>query len=901
MITPKYMSNTGKPSAANLYNPHEQSREQLIGRFVVRQNVFHEVFCMLKTTAMTPPVQHLLIEGQRGMGKTTLLLRLSYEVANDSDFASWLIPIVLKEEAYYGIRRLFNLWEKIAEELEQKQPEFAGLHQQMSAAYTESSSYETICFELLEHALETQSRKLILFIDNFGEFLRNFTLWEQLRFCQILGNSPLIRIVAASAVALEAFAREAEPLAPLFQRVQLEGLNREETHQLLLELGKGSEHESTIRHILNRQPGRVESLRLLTGGVIRTIVLLFEIFTDQEDSSTLADLDTVLDRVTPLYKSRMDDLTPLQREVVHTIALGWEAMSVEEIANKARLQVEEVVSVLQQLTHVFMMEQVSSDTKTPLYRLKERFFNVWYLMRLTSGTSQARVIWLVHFLENWYSPKELAQHVQRHIQAMSDGEYQAKAALYLTEAFARSGQLDMDTEHKMIAATRRLLEATDVPLATELSRSDKELLNEGDALYQQERFDDALAKYLQVKRKNANIQFRIGFAYMRTGRYAEAEAALLSSMRGGHADAVLQLGHLYAKHLNIPEKAVTYYTKGVEKGRPDAMLHLGNLYHQAFSAFAQAEQYYLMAIKEAQVRAKVLRSGSFSLKGLKNYLVTAIKGDAEDPERSQFQDFSGTKDDFLELIEQSEREAMFQLGNLYASDQKRLTQAETYYAMAADAGHIGAMTTFGEFAQTVLKDMNKAEKYYLMAAERGDIPSMVNLALLYHDVLKNNAQAEVYYSMAAERGDLLAMNGLAWLYFEEHRQKTRSLEYILPVIQAVKNRYTAHTAACIYLWNNQSDRAAELAELFIYDTDAYKTMEQDILLYLLLLLAKQEYQTAWDYFCNADVELRKRFAPLYYALLTLGEHEDAQKCPPELAQPVNEILRRVERMAREYA
>lgn len=895
------MSNIGKPSAANLYNPHEQSREQLIGRFVVRQNVFQEVFSFLKTSDMTPPVQHLLIEGQRGMGKTTLLLRLSYEVANDPELTSRIIPIVFKEEAYYGIRRLFNLWEKIAEELEQKQPEFAGLHQQMNAAYNDSTSYEAVCFEFLAAALEAHSRRIILFLDNFGEFLRNFTLWEQLRLCQILGQSPLLRIVAASAVALEAFVREAEPLIPLFQRVQLEGLTRQETHALLLELGKGSEQETVIRNILNRQPGRVESLRLLTGGVIRTIVLLFEIFTDQEDSSTLADLDTVLDRVTPLYKSRMDDLTPLQREVVHTIALGWEAMGVQEIANKARLQTDEVVSVLQQLAHVFMVEQVSSDAKTPLYRLRERFLNVWYLMRLTSGSSQTRVVWLVHFLENWYDQKEFAQHVQRHIQAMADGEYQAKAALYLTEAFARSGQLDIDTEHKMIAATRRLLEATDVPLATELSRSDKELLNEGDALYQQERFDDALAKYLLVKRKNANVQFRIGFAHIRTGRYAEAEAALLSSMRGGHADAALQLGHLYAKHLNNPEKAVTYYMKGVEKGRPDAMLHLGNLYHQAFSAFAQAEQYYLMAIKEAQVRAKVLRSGSFSLKGLKNYLVTAIKGDTDDAERYQLQDFSGTKDDFLQLIEQAEREALFQLGNLYANDKKRSEQAETYYAMAAEAGHVGAMATFGEFAQTVLKDVNKAEKYYLMAAERGDVHAMVNLALLYHDALNNNAQAETYYEMAAERGDLLAMNGLAWLYFEEHRQKTRSLEYILPVIQSVKNRYTAHTAACIYLWNNQMKNAAELADLFMYDVEAYKTMEQDILLYLLLLLAKEEYQTAWEYFCNADVELRKRFAPLYYALLTLGEHEDARKCPPELAQPVNDILRRVERMAREYA
>ena len=58
---------------------------------------------------MEHPEQHFLIEGQRGTGKTTLLLRLSYEVENDAALNTWLIPVVLKEEVYYRVTHLFNL------------------------------------------------------------------------------------------------------------------------------------------------------------------------------------------------------------------------------------------------------------------------------------------------------------------------------------------------------------------------------------------------------------------------------------------------------------------------------------------------------------------------------------------------------------------------------------------------------------------------------------------------------------------------------------------------------------------------------------------------------------------------------------------------------------------------
>ncbi|MGB8192161.1 MAG: hypothetical protein WCF67_09595, partial [Chitinophagaceae bacterium] len=111
----------------NLYNPHEQSKEQLISGFVVRTNTFQRIFDDIKNSKMIYPEQHYLIEGQRGMGKTTLLLRLAYEVENSPGLNQWLIPVILKEEAYYGITKLYKLWEEVARLLSYKK-EFGDLY-----------------------------------------------------------------------------------------------------------------------------------------------------------------------------------------------------------------------------------------------------------------------------------------------------------------------------------------------------------------------------------------------------------------------------------------------------------------------------------------------------------------------------------------------------------------------------------------------------------------------------------------------------------------------------------------------------------------------------------------------------------------------------------------------------
>jgi len=329
---------TDRNLVAHVYNPNNQTKDQLIDGFVVRLKQFKRIYKEIATDTMQYPEQHILLEGNRGMGKTTMLLRLAYQIENDEQLNGWLLPLVFNEEEY-GISRLFKLWERIAVLLAEKSSEFQGLFEAMDSRYDRYESteaYEYDMFALLSKRLTEKGKKVLLFIDNFGDIISKFKKQEVQRLREVLQTSNKIRIIGASSVILEAHYDYRHPFYEFFKIIRLRGLTQPETETLLLKLGKVYKQE-TIQSIVKNQKGRVEALRRLTGGVIRSIVLIFEIFVDKQAGTAFHDLEAILDKATPLYKHRMDDLPAQQQEIMQTIAMAWDAINTKEIARVTRI------------------------------------------------------------------------------------------------------------------------------------------------------------------------------------------------------------------------------------------------------------------------------------------------------------------------------------------------------------------------------------------------------------------------------------------------------------------------------------------------------------------------------------------------------------------------------------
>jgi TPR repeat protein len=774
-----------------IYNPDNQSKRQLISSFVVRLRTFERLFLDIQNSKMKSPEQHYLIEGKRGMGKTTLLLRLGYEVENDKKLNSWLIPIVFNEEEY-SIRRLYKLWERIAKLLEEKDDDFIGLEDKMDNSfdnYDSDEDYEYNIFLMLNEYLEKCSKKLILFIDNFGDIFKKFSTQEIQRLRTILQTNTNFRVIGASSTVLEAFYDNRHPFFELFKVVRLGGLNKGETKDLLLKLGESYKQEQLI-DIIENQPGRIEALRRLTGGVIRTVVLLSEIFIDQEKGNAFMDLEAILDRVTPLYKHRMDDLPAQQQEIVEAIAFAWDAINVSEISQKTRIKSKTVSAQLAQMEKNEIITKKLTSNKNHFYQISERFFNIWYLMRHGRKGDKRKVLWLVRFLEEWCDQGELVARVQKHIGNMNSGSYNLDGAYYLTEALASTQALPSSYQDELIKATRAFLINNKSEFVQHLSQSDLELLEKAKIFSKNEDFNSALSILLKMKDKN---ELEIGVCYRELKEFKLAEKHFNIELKKENATSMRLLANLNSEHFNNHKEAEKLFLNAIEKG-DDLSLHgLALLYMNKFEDYIKAKKYYLQAIEKGDTDAiyglallYAYRLNDYN-KAEEYYLMAIEKGNLNAYDslgilyEIKLENYEKAKECYLKAIEQKNSLSYYHLASLYTFQLNDIKNGEDYYLKSIKEGNNNAMQELGYLYEHMMDDFIKAEEFYLMAQENGNLDSNSSLAFLYAYKMEDLPKAEKYF-LDAVGNDVEAMCNLANFYSIKYKDFIKAEKYYLMAI-----------------------------------------------------------------------------------------------------------------------
>jgi len=388
-----------------LYNPAQLTPDELKASFIARKETLTEMLRLIHEQPRRRPCQHMMLIGPRGMGKTTLGLRFLYAVGESPDLAANWQPVPFYEESY-NVGDLAAFWLAALRHLTRAtdDPQWEDRAEALAEDERDAERLAAYALAALRDFCQASGKRLILFVENLDavfEQLRDEREVHALRATLI--ECPDILLVGSANAVFEAIRGHGEPFYEFFRLFILEGLGQEETLQIL-EVLAGREDKPEIAETLRRERGRLETLRRLTGGNPRLLVLACRMLIESPLGSAFEDLERLIDEQTPYFKARIEELPVQSRNIFHSLAEGWKPMLAREIAGAARLNSSHASAQLKQLVEKGYAREIRlRGAKRTRYEVSDRFYNIYYLLRF-SRVGRDRLERLVAFLYDLFGP-----------------------------------------------------------------------------------------------------------------------------------------------------------------------------------------------------------------------------------------------------------------------------------------------------------------------------------------------------------------------------------------------------------------------------------------------------------------------------------------------------------------
>ena len=833
----------------NIYQLANSDSESTIRSFVVRKTEFQTIINALSHCTANGALQHELILGKKGSGKSTLLRRIEVEITKEKKLSKKFIPVNLAEEQA-SIYRLFDLFIEIIEELKCRFPfpqDIKNYHE-----FDKEENYMRYLYQKIHEFCISSKKRIVLLLDNFDRIIENFGADGNLLRDILINHSDIV-VIAASTRIDEHFWQSGNPFYEFFRQHHLDALTVDEMKELLNHWAE-TDNIPVLKEFATKKSGKLQNIRFITDGLPRTFQFFMQIVVQNDYANERVDyLKIIMDKVTPLYRERLSNMPPQLRKMVMEMAFIREACTTKELVDKCKMESKLISANLNTLSERGVVEKIETDNRNLLYRISERFFNMWLIMTQGNPEQKRKAEWLSVFLEKWYDAAGLQEQKINFVEIRNYKK---------TVAFAISAENEDDRFNSFdlgnIDRVQTVYPEVEKYYLSAIEKGQVSAMFNLGNFYANQGKDEEAEKYyfIAIKRGHISAMYNLGVLYANQGNYAEAEKYYLSAVEEDEVSAMYNLGVFYANRGKNAEAEI-YYLLAAENGQSSAMYNLGNLYSDK-NNYAEAEKYYILAAEKRHVKA------------------------------------------------------MYNLGNLY-SNQNKFAEAEQYYRMAIEKGHVGAMSNLGilysnrgKFAEAekcyllaIEKEYldalynlgilyynqekySEAEKYYLLAIEKGYDRAMYNLGVLY-DKWGKFAEAEKYYLLAIEKNNNDAIYNLASLYYHQNIKKADALQYIRQYEGCEDLRII------LELWNRVFDDVEKRA------LDVVKQEPDTLLWFIIDLLIHQQEVTVSNLFNNSEVgkTLQDKFKVLHYISLLFNKKTEKNlslKIPPEIKATINSVI-----------
>lgn len=562
--------------------------------FIIRIKEFELMRYDLENDPMKESVQHYLILGRRGSGKSTLLKRIECEIKT-VDSLKQRFEVINFAEEQGSIHRLFDLFEEIIKVLNDSG--YDGLPDTETMEIPENyAEYARELYGFIQKSIRGKNKKLVLLIDNIDKVFLNIKEDAQI-FREILLNYDDLKIIGGSTRMSEHFWQYDLPFYQFFRVLRLEALTTPEIKSLLLKWSEILENKE-IEEFIKSKPGQIEAIRILTDGLPRTLQFFIDLLVNRPQQNGFDYIRRIMDVITPLYQERLHSLTPIEQKIVMKLAFAWEAIATKDLVQPTKIESKLLSANLKQLANNGIVDIVQTSKKNHLYRLSERFFNMWLIVTQGNPAEKRKAKWLTIFLESWYNKKELKQIVKQHIIGLESGALKADHAVVMTKALAQSRYIGFDVRDNMIERSHRLI-GENSAMEQELPEKSIEILKKINTLIEQQNFKQALIEVKSISNEeDGTKEMIIGFVQSMAHEPDEAKRYFKKSTAKGENDSNYLLALLYDNQGKF-EIAEKYYIMAIEKGEEDALNNICFLYYLIIKDRDKLNTYYPLIKKNS--------------------------------------------------------------------------------------------------------------------------------------------------------------------------------------------------------------------------------------------------------------------------------------------------------------
>ncbi|MBK9262324.1 MAG: hypothetical protein IPM54_21285 [Polyangiaceae bacterium] len=433
-------------------NPAFLERDELIRGCVVRHADLSLLIERLHEHG-DGPCQHILVIGPRGMGKTTLVLRVVADVECDPTLAKKWYPIVFSEESY-EVATAAELWLEAVGHLGRQTGDqrWLSAYRDLKSERDERRLYERALGRLMDFADE-QGKKLLLVVENL-----NMILGEQLSaddgwtLRHTLQNEPRIMLLATATSRFDEIDNADKAMYDLFWTFDLAPLNKDECRTVW---------RSLTGHELSGD--RIRPVEILTGGSPRLVSILASFASEMSLRELMGNLAHLVDEHTSYFKSNLESLPVAERKAYVTLADLWSPSTAREVAEAARIDVNKASALLHRLMQRGAVGEVSKEGRTIRYQVTERLYNIYHLMRKHGG-EESRVHAVVEFMIGFYEQDDIVDVVRTIADEACDTDPEARRDHFFVYGGILKRLGDDARARKILAATNpRFFQIEDAP------------------------------------------------------------------------------------------------------------------------------------------------------------------------------------------------------------------------------------------------------------------------------------------------------------------------------------------------------------------------------------------------------------------------------------------------------